>query len=852
MPSLEKTSFDAGMVESEEEPAEGSFIPGTFVEIRRNEVATHGVVVGEKIKNMRAHISALTTGGELWDPLRDDIMFAVPALVAPDVALRCSVDEIALDNTQLTARVQVMQSIRHLERDMEDAMSDIMSREFDVYSRVRSQDPDKWATTTVAEVARMLSDKPNLNTMFAAHKYLMERPEYFLADISYIRSQSFDVRPLSHVQTVTKVTEWSRQDSGPLQDFARRAIPVIAANRQRHAETRNDLAAQSPGKHVWTEDDLTILNFLHQSLQPWRSIQKDPYSIGRSAIVRHLEPSVVVNDSRVHSTVIDLGIYAPWQDISSLRRVLNLDLDPPETSPKVQATNALVQRSLSTPPARGAPLGPEDFYPSDPLETMRHDFGDMPIYVIDDAGAHELDDGISYEAIPEEPGSYWLHAHVADPASLIPPTHILAQRAAQQAETTYLVHRSWPLFPSTLMFAGRPGMSLAQRTERATENRVLTFSSKINADGELVDSLVRPGIARNFVKLSYDEVDLVLTGELMPRMYPFGNPATPPPKPQLSDSQINDLRTLDRIRDTLLRNRFKKGIFESDNAQAKIVNYRMPKGILSPNLSANTTDYSGFPQYDYWVETSSAQHASSRGLVAEVMKTASRTSSRWCAERGIPVIRRVASQMVASPEALERLLAKRNEHGFVSNTDMLAAASLQAMAGYSLTPGAHWAIGASEGEGYARSTSPLRRFSDLIAHYQIHRALLGQKPHFSTEYLQEYIHKLNVRDTLRKRTEKAHLRTLAFTAIKRWMEAPSTDMPDPLLDLVATQVYPPRFNVLTGAAQADVPVPALGITVLMTELSRKSMENWRVGESVKVRIKEIRMGVQPAMEVVAR
>ena len=41
---------------------------------------------------------------------------------------------------------------------------------------------------------------------------------------------------------------------------------------------------------------------------------------------------------------------------------------------------------------------------------VRYDFGDMPVYTIDDEFAHELDDGISIEETDE---GTWLHIHIA-------------------------------------------------------------------------------------------------------------------------------------------------------------------------------------------------------------------------------------------------------------------------------------------------------------------------------------------------------------------------------------------------------------------------------------------------------
>ncbi|KAJ7455213.1 hypothetical protein B0H11DRAFT_1926104 [Mycena galericulata] len=850
-PSNDKSAFELAGArdggEDEDDALGEALIPGTFVEVRRNELSTHGVVLGELYKDLRWHVVTLVSSGEVWDPLRDDVMFSVPALAPPDLAQRCSTVEIAVDAGQLNARIQVLQRIRQVERALEAAMTELMSRPTDIYSLVKSRDPDKWASTTVAEVARYFFKRPNLISLFAAHKYLMERPQYFVANHSYRRTQSFDVRPASHVENMKTVRKWSHQEDGPLQAFARRALPIISANRKLHSETRNDTPSQHRAEHTWTPEDITIITFLHQSFQPYRSIQRDPYSLGQSAIMRQLEPDAAVDDHQIHMALIDLGVYAPWQDIFSLRRILNLDQDDPETSPQAQATDALVQRSLATPP-RSEPLGPEDFYASDPLDHLRHDFGDMPIYVVDDVGAHELDDGVSVETIPGEPDSYWVHVHIADPASTIPPTHILAQRAAQQSQSAYFIHRSWPLFPRSLMYSGRPGFSLAAQTE----NRVLTFSSKINSSGDLVESVVRPGIARNFIKLSYDQVDIAVTGKIMSRFYPFSIPPASPPNPQLPDRQLKDLRTLFMIRDRMMKSRIDKGIFETNNELVNIENFVVPKDIQSPTLSESASEFRGFPHFDYSVYTMNAIATSARGMVAEGMKLACRTASRWCAEREVLVLRRIATPLEATPAGLEKLHSLRDSLGFIDGGALAAYATHMPVAAYSLSPGAHWSMAAPEGEGYMRATSPLRRYSDLIGHYQIYSALLGKKPRFSAEYLQEYMEWLQADDRLKKRTQDLHTRSWVLMALKRWMEAPRKDIADPLEDLRAIARHVPRSNLMTGDTQSEVQIPALGISANLSEISEKAASNWRISDSIRVKIKAIELGVRPVLKVTPR
>ncbi|KAJ7227325.1 hypothetical protein GGX14DRAFT_348092 [Mycena pura] len=847
--SLEKAAFDAlqsqtsdGKWTENEALAENSFTPGTFLELRRNEITTHGVVLGEVIHYSTCRIATLMSTGEVWTPLHSDVMFAVPALTTPDLAERCSILNIAIEQGQLNARIKVLQNIRQVERAVEAATADIIRRGLDVYSIVKSRDPNEWASTSVAEVARLFSPKPTLVNIFAVHKYLLARPECFVASEGYMYSQSLDVRPESHIKNINEVTDWCRQRDGPLQAFARRAIPVISTNRRLRSETRNDIPSQQPAKHSWTSEDTVILTFLHRALQPRRTIQTDPYSIGRNAILRELDPNAIVDDHTLHMALVDLGMYAPWQDVFSLRRSLKLDQEDPKTSRNVQATEALVERSLSAPARRG-PLGPEDLHASDPLDHLRHDFGDMPVYVIDDPGAQELDDGISIEAVSGEKDTYWLHVHIADPASTVPATHILARRAAKQSQTGYFIHRSWPLFPKSLLLSGRPGFSLSS----GKENRVLTFSSKINASGEVVDCVVRPGIARNLIQLTYEQVNLALTGTPLPRFYPVGIPPPLPPYPRIPDGQLNDLRLLTTIQRRAVQYRMDKGVIEPNNQHVDIRNFATPKDIESPTM--RPSEFRGFPNFDYSVTSWTDVYSTAQGLVAEAMKYACRTASRWCAERGVDVLRRSGSPLDATPDALEKLRAMRDQNGYVDISTITAMATGLPSATYCLPPNAHWSLAIPDGEGYARATSPLRRYSDLLVHYQIHRALLGEKPQFSLEYLNDYKNWLKYDDQLKRRTATSHIKFWVLMALKRWTEAPRTDIPDPLVDLHGVIMRPVQPNVSTGGQQSEIQIPALGIPATLVGVTKELVDSWRIGGVVRVKVQEMRFGVNPSLIV---
>jgi hypothetical protein len=391
------------------------------------------------------------------------------------------------------------------------------------------------------------------------------------------------------------------------------------------------------------------------------------------------------------------------------------------------------------------------------------------------------------------------------------------------------------------MFSKRAGFSLSSQNE----NRVLTFSSKINSNGDLVDCVVRPGIGRNFLILSYDEVDLALTGKIAPRSYPFGIPPPPPTKPQLFERHMNDLRTLTMIQHRVMKNRVAQGIIEPNAEAPNFKRFVPAENIESPIM--RSSEFRGFPQFDYYVADMTTSAATARGLVAESMRLACRTASRWCTERGVDVIRRIGSPLVVTPTAEEQLLSMRDENGFVDIAHITALATSLPTAENSLTPGAHWGMGIREGEGYTRATSPLRRFADLIGHYQIHRALLGEKPYFSRTYLEDHLKWLKHDDQLKKRTETLHQRFWVLMALRRWLEAPRTDIPDPLSNLEAIIMRQVRFNTVTNSFQAEVRIPRLGISGFLENISLRRRGDWVISRTIPVKFQDLLLGVRPRL-----
>ena len=141
----------------------------------------------------------------------------------------------------------------------------------------------------------------------------------------------------------------------------------------------------------------------------------------------------IVLDQRVGWTFLqEVGAIAPWENRvhfdMRLPSVISRIMPPKERSKGTQTLNTGL----------------------DVLDGLRKDWGNLPIYCIDDIDANEIDDGVSIEPA-DLPDEYWIHVHVADPASMIEPRSVIAQNAMSAMRTIYLPDRVIGMLPSDVV-----------------------------------------------------------------------------------------------------------------------------------------------------------------------------------------------------------------------------------------------------------------------------------------------------------------------------------------------------------------------------------------------------------------
>ncbi|KAJ7593342.1 hypothetical protein C8J56DRAFT_778894 [Mycena floridula] len=823
--------------------------PGSFVEVRRNGVASPGVILTSIIENNQLKYVVLIPTGEIWDATVDTIYFHVPGFVPADLAARCGAETVAETLGDLNARVEVLKRLREFRKSIRETVLELGISGGDIYSKVKHPHPDKWSTTTTQDVARMWKRRPTLLDVYAVHDYLMSHNLHFVVTTGYLLSQTFDVRPKSSVDRIVKITEWTRRKHHAIESFISKTQRMLGPNTKllKQSFSTAERPRWSPtSDHVWTGEDKEIIAFLLETLRPYEGVQDDPFTKGESSLLRRILPDQEeLTDAVTHNFLINIGVLPPWQQLVTQRPEMRNIFDPDLRKQNAEA----VEKSLSLrskPPPPG-PLGPYDLHRVDPLDAIRHDFGDMPVYVVDDATAKELDDGLSLEGIPSEPGRYWVHVHIADPCSLIPPSHALAKAAELQAETIYLSDMTIPLFSPIITHDPKIGLSL---NETGLTHRTLTFSCKVDLEGNIYEHKVVGGIIKNVQRITYDALEASLGLPPVVRLYPFGDKPIPLGLGPVPQPAIDTFRIFHKISQGLVAQRLALGAYSQASEKALVLCSETPHDVAS-SPSMNPGLFLGFPEMSYVVETPALIDTGARNIVAEMMKLSGRVASRFAAEHNLAVARRTSTPPLLHLDSdLQDLMKLRSNSGYIPWEEAVKYSAYEAAVEYSLETKGHFALGVPDGEGYVRISSPLRRYADMVSHWQIYSALLKQPQVFSKDWMSDYILRLRNSDRLRNRLQGSYMNNLAVLYLQRWMEDPvrREGRPNPLAELegvITKPLAPPRGTALYSTV---VTLKGLGMKAAL----KLEHENYEVGQCLPLKITGIKLGVKPTPELAIR
>ena len=370
----------------------------------------------------------------------------------------------------------------------------------------------------------------------------------------------------------------------------------------------------------------------------------------------------------------------------------------------------------------------------DALFAGREDLTHLDAVTIDDASTTDMDDAVSVQF--RETGGFQAGVHITDVTTLIPMGSALDKEARARGASLYFPEQKVPMLPSTL--------SEGLGSLKPNENRlVVSLLWDVSPNGQMGAPAWSLSVIRCKEKLSYDEVDAILEDAKHPR------------HPMLS--------ALFGVAEDLLAQRVDTGAVVVDHVDRQV-----------KVLEDGTVDV-----------TVKIRNSHADLLVSELMVMANVEAAKLCVDRGVPAIFRVqkAPDLAnVEPTEIEQL------HRFRVLTKMRAATA-------SLEPGLHGGLGV---EPYCQTTSPLRRFTDLISQRQL-VAVIGDQPlPYANEDLEALSGEVEERLRLISRLERRRERYWLFY----FLSAQRGEVFDALVMDVWDRRA--RIEVLKWALQVDV------------------------------------------------
>ncbi|KAG7708848.1 hypothetical protein KL932_003139 [Ogataea haglerorum] len=375
----------------------------------------------------------------------------------------------------------------------------------------------------------------------------------------------------------------------------------------------------------------------------------------------------------------------------------------------------------------------------------RPHFSDV-VYCIDSVDAKEIDDGVSVHRIDEN--KFVVGVFVADPASYVHPKSTVADIAYERASTLYLPD------------VGAAANGLSMMPEALTKNiqlgvhgipqRVLKVSYVVdlaNGTAALAPDGVQFGVADQFLGTDYDSVNKILedasdSDKILNEM----SARTNIPASKLSA----DLKALYTVADALRKRAVENGrvtVFD---------NFSMGRRVDTIKEDAEDILIS-------FKEKRTNQRLLSEVLVSELMVNANRLIGEFFRENKIPGLFKIQNKQPTTPEVARQLRELQQKKGTVTTNEFFLLGEFLNKSHVAPFPARHDSLAV---EAYATVTSPLRRFADLVNHWQLHCYLSEGTPAFRQEHVNAMAYHLEMRADIDKRVSSKIMTFYMFKHLK--------------------------------------------------------------------------------------
>ena len=591
-----------------------------------------------------------------------------------------------------------------------------------------------------------------------------------------------------------------------------------------------------------TPSDITFVNFVADWIRSPKVIVDSPYEIFVPTLLKALKSydSLFFDRSLAIRFLKEVGMFKSWDNVGLVEdaAIAGEFIWSKEAKESEKMMENLTTSFLS---------GKSDhFNQKDPYATIRHDFGNLPVYTIDDPSAKEIDDGISIEKVPGENGA-WLHVHIADPTTYISPLHPMSELIQRKVQTLYLPERHFPMMPEDLS-SQKFSLGSTAHTNKDGSQYALTFSTKLNKNGDFVDYKVRPSLVKNVVKVYYNDLDVLLQDKVSIEKDPlvnlektFSHPSSIAFDNKDTESQVSTVK--EEHKQDLL------DLFELSNRHnAKrrangAITFSRPSPVveISPQPLDLPLIHFTKPNYastlpDIRVRLDNSAYSPARTMVAETMIMGGRIASQFAQENNIHIPYRAQawnpSASSADLKLREEMMASRHpDTGIIQMQDMVKYMSILPPSTVTTQPGLpHISMGIEN--GYTRATSPLRRYLDVVVHWQLKAHLLGHKKSpFSLLRLNSLAKQIQTREKQISLLQQRSIQFWVISLLDRLRVDGFTDTME--WNCIVNMPNRSGSTDLGGAMEvATGTILDLGIRGRIVKLNR----NLDVGELVKVRV----------------
>lgn len=304
----------------------------------------------------------------------------------------------------------------------------------------------------------------------------------------------------------------------------------------------------------------------------------------------------------------------------------------------------------------------------------RKDYRDLFTVSIDDQETKDIDDAFS---MIEKDNGYQFLVHIADVTEILPKEGALEALAHRRTSSIYLPDIRLPMFPQNL---SEGLFSLLEGQDRYA----VTYSFETNRDYQITSSNIELSIVNLNKNLNYEEVDKLLSDEKHPD-YAY----------------------------------FKHFLCFAENFQKKRLYENKGVDFLFSDVYPRVAN--GEIKLKYYNPLSK-----SNLIIKELMVLSNFMSADFCQKNSI-------SSIYICQDAPDNFI-ELEERAITNKLALLEIVKFMKKSYFSTHPARHFALGLSS---YTQSTSPIRRYLDLVVQRQIKQFLLSEESAYSVEEIQE-------------------------------------------------------------------------------------------------------------------